>query len=111
MGTQRQSLSPPLTTVTPSEAGDLLTVVRRSADGQRAVVVDVGDGVVRVRMLRLVKPAKCRGARGGVGAKGTDGARGEAQSDATLEDVCAEPLDPDDAPAALMAPLRLLRAA
>lgn len=84
------------TRVTTTADGEMLTVVRRSADGSRAVVVDVGDGVVRVRMLRLVR---C----------GSRAQRWEAQSDATLESACTEPLDPDDAPAALgVACVRLL---
>lgn len=33
--------------------GELVTTIRRD-DGERAVVIEAGDGVVRVRFLRLV---------------------------------------------------------
>lgn len=61
-----------------------VVVVRR--DGARATVVDLADGLVRVRILAL-----CDG-------------RWVSISDATLDvdrDVCT-PLDPDDPPLALL---------
>lgn len=59
------------------QQGGLVTVMRR--DGARATVVDVGDGVVRVRVFEL-----------------EDGAWARVQ-DATLEAFCdLDPIDPDD---------------
>lgn len=80
------------TTTVVEEQGEV-TVVALGARGERATVVEIDAelGLVRVRRLRLVA--------GGW----------TATSVATHEDPA--PLDPDDLPAALSAPLPLLRAA